>query len=434
MTVIGSWTGWETRALREALRMSVRGFASHLGIAVRTVAKWEQRSSTITLTRDMQEILDAALRCADAESTSRFALLCDRCDERKQEAVEHEKITAMPGTALTALSRPAVLELAARTGAAQERGHIDERVLIGHEEVSAALAGLYRNTDPRAALSVAVVNAESSADLLGHAMSEKSRRRLFPLVVGVHAQIGLWACHMNALSTARAYLAAASEYASRSGDRVLHACALGALSYLYSSAPRGGCGGEPHRALALLDQAIESLGQKCTFTTGWLRTWRADQYATMGEVLPAQRDLDAAARGLASPLDDADGFFARSSYGYGMDGHLRSVLGLVEALSGRSAEAARTFHDVCGSAANSRRVTATKSHIALAQVRRNDPEAACHALSTAIALGVRDGYDMGVTRAAGVRAGFRPEWASLGCVLDLDESLRHAVATTRHTP
>lgn len=47
MTVEGSdrvatvhqWTGLETRALRLALRLSVRAFAEHLGVAVATVSK-----------------------------------------------------------------------------------------------------------------------------------------------------------------------------------------------------------------------------------------------------------------------------------------------------------------------------------------------------------------------------------------------------------
>ena len=36
------WTGREARALRAALRLSVRAFAEHLGVAARTVSKWEQ--------------------------------------------------------------------------------------------------------------------------------------------------------------------------------------------------------------------------------------------------------------------------------------------------------------------------------------------------------------------------------------------------------
>ena len=35
------WTGRETKQLREALRMTQRQFAEHLGVSDRAVAKWE---------------------------------------------------------------------------------------------------------------------------------------------------------------------------------------------------------------------------------------------------------------------------------------------------------------------------------------------------------------------------------------------------------
>ena len=42
MSTIGRWTGHEARALRLSLRLSVRAFAEHLGIAARTISKWEK--------------------------------------------------------------------------------------------------------------------------------------------------------------------------------------------------------------------------------------------------------------------------------------------------------------------------------------------------------------------------------------------------------
>lgn len=41
MTTVRKWSGRETRALREAKRMSVREFAAHLGVSDRAVSKWE---------------------------------------------------------------------------------------------------------------------------------------------------------------------------------------------------------------------------------------------------------------------------------------------------------------------------------------------------------------------------------------------------------
>ncbi len=66
------WTGREARALRQARRMSVRAFAAHLGVAVASVANWEQRGTAIRLRHDTQEILDRDLLSASDDVRTRF--------------------------------------------------------------------------------------------------------------------------------------------------------------------------------------------------------------------------------------------------------------------------------------------------------------------------------------------------------------------------
>lgn len=66
------WTGIETRALRHALRMSVRDFAAHLGVAIRTVSKWENRGGDIALQPSTQSMLDVALERASPDEAARF--------------------------------------------------------------------------------------------------------------------------------------------------------------------------------------------------------------------------------------------------------------------------------------------------------------------------------------------------------------------------
>lgn len=65
MTTVRTWTGLEARALRRALRMRVRAFAQHLGVAPRTVAKWENLGVAVRPRPDTQAILDTALARAD---------------------------------------------------------------------------------------------------------------------------------------------------------------------------------------------------------------------------------------------------------------------------------------------------------------------------------------------------------------------------------
>jgi tetratricopeptide (TPR) repeat protein len=72
---VGHWTGREAKALRRALRLSVRAFADDLGVAVRTVTKWESFGAETTPRPHMQAVLDTTLARADADAKLRFELL-----------------------------------------------------------------------------------------------------------------------------------------------------------------------------------------------------------------------------------------------------------------------------------------------------------------------------------------------------------------------
>jgi transcriptional regulator with XRE-family HTH domain len=69
------WSGREASALRAALRMSTRTFADHLGVALRTVAKWESLGTETQPRPDTQAILDTALARADSAAHARFEAL-----------------------------------------------------------------------------------------------------------------------------------------------------------------------------------------------------------------------------------------------------------------------------------------------------------------------------------------------------------------------
>jgi transcriptional regulator with XRE-family HTH domain len=297
-----------------------------------------------------------------------------------------------------------------------------------HQEMEEALAGLYRSADPLAVLPATKTYADSVLELLDQPMGERVRAKLGAVAAGVHAQVGLWACHMHRPHLAYRYLSTACELATGIGDRGLQARTRGALSYLFSSAPRGGTGGRPDRALSLLDQALDLAQDSDSFTKGWLATWRADQYATLGNLDAARADVDAADAWLsANDPSGLQGFFARSSYGYGMKSHLESVRGLVFALGSQADEADQAFEQVQNSAPNVRRWIATQEHRGLGDVEAGDPDRACAALGVAVASAERENYGMGLMRAVGVRGRFDPGWSSLACVRDLDEQLHDAV-------
>lgn len=72
MATVHHWTGLEARALRLALRLSVRAFAQHLGVGIRTVSKWEKLLAATEPRQDTQAILDTALARSDAAVHLRF--------------------------------------------------------------------------------------------------------------------------------------------------------------------------------------------------------------------------------------------------------------------------------------------------------------------------------------------------------------------------
>ncbi|EDY43088.1 conserved hypothetical protein [Streptomyces sp. SPB074] len=75
VATVHHWTGLEAKALRLALRLSVRSFAERLGLAVATVSKWESKLAATEPRPDTQAILDTALGRADAAVHLRFETL-----------------------------------------------------------------------------------------------------------------------------------------------------------------------------------------------------------------------------------------------------------------------------------------------------------------------------------------------------------------------
>ena len=78
--VVTVWSGREAKALRIGLRMTIEAFAEHLGVAVRTVAKWEAQGPKIVPTAAIQEVLDTAWSAPPLPSSQGFSC----CSKRAQ--------------------------------------------------------------------------------------------------------------------------------------------------------------------------------------------------------------------------------------------------------------------------------------------------------------------------------------------------------------
>ena len=106
MIVVGQWTGQEASALRQALRMTIPEFAERLGVAGRTVAKWEAHGSAIVPVPVMQAVLDTVLARAAEEAKSRFGMLLAAQGDGVQYAQPGAEVLAELGGAMLAAPAP----------------------------------------------------------------------------------------------------------------------------------------------------------------------------------------------------------------------------------------------------------------------------------------------------------------------------------------
>ncbi|GAA0265384.1 transcriptional regulator [Cryptosporangium japonicum] len=173
MAQVERWTGREARALREALRMSVRAFAAHLGVNTSAVSNWEKRGPQARLRYQTQEMLDTDLRLASDEARARF-----------HGAVEHQAAVAEV-TKTSAADRGGAADLVT---VAQIREQLWTLDVAYDREPSSALLGdagrwhgqveylLHQGASPRVRRELHAAHAESST-LLGQLLWDASQRR-----------------------------------------------------------------------------------------------------------------------------------------------------------------------------------------------------------------------------------------------------------------
>jgi transcriptional regulator with XRE-family HTH domain len=102
MATVQRWTGAETKALRQAMRLSIRAFAAHLGVDARLVNKWEARGNTITLRPDTQALMDTALNQAPDDAQTRFTRILDSTKQEQHTNQTQPLERAVPRTTIPA--------------------------------------------------------------------------------------------------------------------------------------------------------------------------------------------------------------------------------------------------------------------------------------------------------------------------------------------
>lgn len=287
MAVVRRWTGMETKALRLAMRQTVRGFAEHLGVDPRTVTKWENRDVTITLLPESQAILDTALRRVSEEAQERFEALMGAQHGRPAAPVE-----AMDGGVVGSPS-----------GAALIPARIDGRSPTSHRQLTTAgqvedsIAHLRDQwhllvkTDnlfgPRYAVRGVLDQLQIITDLLVSARG--SARRAVVKLGAQYAESASWLFEDGGdLGAARHWNVRSMEWAQEADDRTM-------LSWsLFRRSQQAVFGGDAAEVIGLAQAAGRDVNELSASMRAAIIQQEAHGYALDGDDVTAQRKLDSA--------------------------------------------------------------------------------------------------------------------------------------------
>jgi hypothetical protein len=272
LVVVAVWTGEETRALRTALRLTIEAFAEQLGVAVRTVAKWEAQGSSIVPVPMMQEVLDVALQRATPEQHSRFVMLRPGVGTRRN-------------APSSPTPEPVRLDLVAL---ARLRERVDD------------LGTRYDRTSSISLLAEAGQCLGEVVFLRSQAVASRMRRELYALEAETATLMGqlVWdASQRRDHATARAYFDQAIEAAEFLGDPAAQGMAMLRKTFvaLYGEA-------DPKTGLSLAIRTAETTDATSRVLTGLALAHAAEAHAMLG----SQRDCELALAQAESRFDRID--------------------------------------------------------------------------------------------------------------------------------
>lgn len=298
---------------------------------------------------------------------------------------------------------------------------VDSGLVTSHEQWHAVLAAAYRTTHPQLLLPAVAGHADDLYELLGRTLTPELRTRLVAVGVHAHCEAALLAFQLGDVTSARRQVTIARDIAEEARDLRLQARALGVSSMVYSSALRGGHGGDPERAADLLDQALALERHLDRCTRGWLAVCRGSEAIEAHDLETAKTWLEGGREALTEPDGPSQGLFSSAGMCYGTAGHLVSVEARTDGLAGRFDKAEHALNQLIASAVNVRLQATDLTHLGWVRMLAKQAEGACEALKTALVAARSVGHVMGVERIRAVRDQFPPEWDELRCVQELDE-------------
>jgi transcriptional regulator with XRE-family HTH domain len=425
LVVVGLWTGREARVLRVALRMTIEAFAEHLGVAVRTVAKWEAQGTGIVPIPAIQDVLDVALQRATSEQQARFEILRAGDQTGKEKSAKDDK-TKRRDLLKLGLAAPSAALAERITSALERPARVGTQLLEGLHQQSAALGRAYHGVPADALIDPARQHVDTIVRLTKCSMTDGDRKRLCGIGADAASLAGSVYLLLDQQGDAQAYLKLAEGLAHESENLTLQAGVLGAMSRMYSPTEGAWAGGEPAEALALVERANELASQAPAPMRAWLGGRTAIEHASSGHPSSSDRALDEARRILSEDSGEpGPGGFFGSFLSVRDQSHLTSLEGLCHVLLHRGDRAETTLLAALSevSPERTRLPIILLSDLAAAYIIQDSPEQASQSLADAHELATCRGYLTGIQRIRSVRARMPASWADLPSIQELDERL-----------
>ncbi|MGL5827454.1 MAG: helix-turn-helix domain-containing protein [Nocardioides sp.] len=316
--MVQTWTGAEAKHLRQALRLTIEGFAEKLGVNRRTVDKWEARGEHLTPRPDMQAMLDTALTRADASERERFwrgvtgvsespltstslAPLLGRLGRRHDSvspASRGEAATDQADRLSYILAHPSSIDLVTVAHLRQRVQELDQR----YDQVpsTSLLADAGQCLGLVGFLSA---NATSTAAPSTITTRGRIRRELYAVEAEAATLMGqlVWdASQRRDHQTATMYFDQAIVAARRLRDPTAEGFALLRKSYVALYGER-----DPHAGLQLTTQTAETTKNNSRVVAGLAFLHMAEAHAMLGDVTPCEKALGQAGEAFCE-IDDAD--------------------------------------------------------------------------------------------------------------------------------
>lgn len=257
---------------------------------------------------------------------------------------------------------------------------------------------------------------------LDEPLPEETRRQA-TAVASDSADLSGWLAYVTGRRTeARTYFDAARELAQDVDDHARAARALGALSLLQSSMPRGGEGGDTPSALRLLEQATVLAGKGTSAPVrAWVAARAAFEHAASGEASLSDAALERADEALSQlSLPEAEPSPQDRYFAWDVAAHRASSFVLLS--RPEQAEAVLTPLLASTDPRFARRHAFHRVDLAVTALQRQDIEGACRIAGGALDLSVDAGYALGVQRVRGLGTRLAP-WRAHHAVRDLDDRL-----------